>query len=188
MSARQTHTDAIPFEVQYAKKQTQNENSSRRRRNPSETLRMKSVVGFVDGQTTNPSLIAKNPEIQGLLASGHRLSSQEERDEYKKIVQSISPLVGEAGVSIEVFADIKYDSRGDARPGPGDVFLDSECLRQISVHSGGFASRGNVGAKRYSGQHDAVLFAGTSGCGICRNQGTQRTGVRIASIAICRQA
>jgi transaldolase len=51
---------------------------------PSETLRMKSLVGFVDGQTTNPSLIAKNPEIQGLLASGHRLSSQEERDEYKK--------------------------------------------------------------------------------------------------------
>jgi len=40
------------------------------------------------------------------LASGHRLSSQEEKDEYKKIVQSISPLVGDAGVSIEVFADL----------------------------------------------------------------------------------
>jgi transaldolase len=73
---------------------------------PSETLRMKSLIGFVDGQTTNPSLIAKNPEIQQLLASGHRLSSQEEKDEYKKIVQSISPLVGSAGVSIEVFADL----------------------------------------------------------------------------------
>jgi len=34
------------------------------------------------------------------------LSSQEENDEYKKIVQSISPLVGDAGVSIEVFADL----------------------------------------------------------------------------------
>jgi transaldolase len=73
---------------------------------PSETLRMKSLIGFVDGQTTNPSLIAKNPEIQRLIASGHRLSSQEEKDEYKKIVQSISPLVGDAGVSIEVFADL----------------------------------------------------------------------------------
>ena len=73
---------------------------------PSETLRMKSLIGFVDGQTTNPSLIAKNPEIQRLIASGHRLSSQEEKDEYKKIVQSISPLVGDAGVSIEVFADV----------------------------------------------------------------------------------
>jgi transaldolase len=73
---------------------------------PTETLRIKRLVGFVDGQTTNPSLIAKNPEIQRLLASGHRLSSQEEKDEYKKIVQTISPLVGDAGVSIEVFADL----------------------------------------------------------------------------------
>jgi transaldolase len=64
------------------------------------------LIGFVDGQTTNPSLIAKNPEIQHLLASGHRLSPQEEKDEYRKIVQSISPLVGDAGVSIEVFADL----------------------------------------------------------------------------------
>ncbi len=73
---------------------------------PSETLRIKSLIGFVDGQTTNPSLIAKNPEIQRLIASGHKLSSQEEQNEYKKIVQSISPLVGDAGVSIEVFADL----------------------------------------------------------------------------------
>jgi transaldolase len=73
---------------------------------PEETLRVKRLIGFVDGQTTNPSLIAKNPEVRELIASGHQLSSQQERDEYKKIVQTISPLVGEAGVSIEVFADI----------------------------------------------------------------------------------
>jgi transaldolase len=34
------------------------------------------------------------------------LSPQEEKDKYKKIVRAISPLVGEAGVSIEVFADV----------------------------------------------------------------------------------
>ncbi len=73
---------------------------------PSETLRIKSLIGFVDGQTTNPSLIAKNPEINRLVASGHTLSSEEEKGEYKKIVQSISSLVGDAGVSIEVFADL----------------------------------------------------------------------------------
>lgn len=73
---------------------------------PNETLRVKVLIGFVDGQTTNPSLVAKNPDIKRLIASGRRLSSQEERNEYKKIVQSISPLVGDAGVSIEVFADI----------------------------------------------------------------------------------
>jgi transaldolase len=73
---------------------------------PEETLRVKELIGFVDGQTTNPSLIAKNPEIRQLIASGHTLSPQEEKDEYKKIVRAISPLVGEAGVSIEVFADV----------------------------------------------------------------------------------
>ena len=73
---------------------------------PKETLRIKNLIGFVDGQTTNPSLIAKNPEIQQLVTSGRTLSSEEEKSEYKKIVQSISPVVGDAGVSIEVFADL----------------------------------------------------------------------------------
>ena len=73
---------------------------------PEETLRVKKLIGFVDGQTTNPSLIAKNPEIRKRIASGHTLSPQEEKDEYRTIVQAISPLVGDAGVSIEVFADL----------------------------------------------------------------------------------
>jgi len=73
---------------------------------PAETTRIKELLGFVDGQTTNPSLIAKNPEIRKLLASGRRLTRQEENDQYRNIVRSISPLVGDAGVSIEVFADL----------------------------------------------------------------------------------
>ena len=72
---------------------------------PQETVRIKELLGFVDGQTTNPSLIAKNPHIKELIASGHKLSSREEMDEYNKIVRTISPLVGDAGVSIEVFSD-----------------------------------------------------------------------------------
>jgi len=73
---------------------------------PDETLRVKKLLGFVDGQTTNPSLVAKNPEIQQRIASGKSLTSQEEEDEYRKIVQTISSFVGDAGVSIEVFADL----------------------------------------------------------------------------------
>src|SRR5437868_12914977 len=73
---------------------------------PNQTLQIKKLIGVVDGQTTNPSLIAKNPEVQQLLASGHRLTTEEQKGEYKKIVQRISPLVGTAGVSIEVFADL----------------------------------------------------------------------------------
>ena len=74
---------------------------------PQDTRQVKELLGFVDGQTTNPSLIAKNPHIKELIASGHKLSGREEMEEYKKIVQTISPLVGDAGVSIEVFSDEK---------------------------------------------------------------------------------
>ena len=73
---------------------------------PDETLRVKKLLGFVDGQTTNPSLIAKNPEVRQLVAAGHKLTEKEENEEYRRIVQQISPLVGDAGVSIEVFADL----------------------------------------------------------------------------------
>jgi transaldolase len=54
-----------------------------------ETLRIKSLLGFVNGQTTNPSLIAKNPQIQQLIASGHTLTAEEEKNEYR---QHLSPL------------------------------------------------------------------------------------------------
>lgn len=73
---------------------------------PADTNKIKALLGYVDGQTTNPSLIAKNPDIRKLIASGRRLSRQEENQQYKHIVQQISPLVGDAGVSIEVFADL----------------------------------------------------------------------------------
>ncbi len=72
---------------------------------PAETISIKEMIGFVDGQTTNPTLIARNPEIAAMVASGHKLTKEEEDEHYKKIVQSISPLVGGAGVSIEVFSD-----------------------------------------------------------------------------------
>jgi len=74
---------------------------------PQQTAEVKQALGIVDGQTTNPSLVAKNPEIRELISSGRRLTPQEETAEYRKIVRAISPLVGEAGVSIEVFADLR---------------------------------------------------------------------------------
>jgi transaldolase len=72
---------------------------------PQETRQIKKLLGLVDGQTTNPSLIANNPEIKELLAAGRKLSEEEELAEYRKIVREISPLVGDCGVSIEVFSD-----------------------------------------------------------------------------------
>ena len=91
---------------------------------PKETERLKVLMGFVDGQTTNPSLISKNPVIQAQVASGQKLSLEEQTQEYKKIVQTISPLVGEAGVSIEVFSDLKT--------------VRSRCLCRARICSPGF--------------------------------------------------
>ena len=71
---------------------------------PGETMRIRGLLGFLDGQTTNPTFVAKNPDVQRRTASGRKLSWNEQKNEYKKIVQQISPLVGEAGVSIRAIA------------------------------------------------------------------------------------
>lgn len=40
---------------------------------PEETQRVKAALGFLDGQTTNPTHIAKNPEIQRRIVSATNL-------------------------------------------------------------------------------------------------------------------
>lgn len=77
---------------------------------PEETRRIKSLIGAVDGQTTNPGLIMKNPEVRRRIVAGHKFSLEEHRAEYKKIARQFSPLVGEAGVSLGVFANLRTTS------------------------------------------------------------------------------
>jgi len=138
---------------------------------PQETLHVKDLLGVVDGQTTNPSLIAKNPHIKELLASGFKLSNKQEMNEYKKIVQEISPLVGDAGVSIEVFADEKTTAEEMLSQGR-EMFTwipnayvkypcTSEGLRaaQMSVEQG---MRVNM-TLCFSQQQAAAVYAATKG-------------------------
>jgi transaldolase len=113
---------------------------------PDETLKVKSLIGFVDGQTTNPSLIAKNPEIQRRIASGNKLSPEEEKEEYKKIVQKISPLVGDAGVSIEVFSDLDTTAEQMLAQGE-DMFswIPNAYIKYPCTHEGLRAAEISVG-------------------------------------------
>lgn len=67
---------------------------------PEETREAIKVLGFLDGQTTNPSLIAKNPET-----AGKKFSKPEIFAFYKKVVQEVSALIPNGSVSIEVYAD-----------------------------------------------------------------------------------
>src|SRR3989344_4919947 len=72
---------------------------------PNETRRALEELGFLDGQTTNPSLIAKNPDIQKRRAAGEVLTNDEVYSFYEGIVKEISSLIPEGSVSIEVYAD-----------------------------------------------------------------------------------
>ena len=64
-----------------------------------------SILGFLDGQTTNPSLIAKSPGAMERLERGKKFSKEELLSFYKETVQRISSLVPQGSVSVEVYAD-----------------------------------------------------------------------------------
>ncbi len=67
---------------------------------PAETEEALKLLGSLDGQTTNPSLVAKNPET-----AGKKFSNSELLEFYKGIVQKVSSLIPQGSVSIEVYAD-----------------------------------------------------------------------------------
>ncbi len=69
-----------------------------------ETTQAVKLLGFIDGQTTNPSLVAKNPEIEKFIASGKRFQKDALLKEYRKIVQSVAK-VTKGPCSIEVYAN-----------------------------------------------------------------------------------
>lgn len=71
-----------------------------------EATRLLNEAGYagLDGQTTNPSLVAKNPEIAARIAGGEKLTQEELLAKYKDIVQEIEKNAPGA-ISIEVYAD-----------------------------------------------------------------------------------
>jgi transaldolase len=98
------------------------------------------------------------------------LSSQEENDEYKKIVQSISPLVGDAGVSIEVFADLDTKAEDMLIQGQ-EMFswIPNAYIKYPCTHEGLRAARMSVQTIRvnmtlcFSQEQAAAVYAATKG-------------------------
>lgn len=72
---------------------------------PQETKKIIEILGFLDGQTTNPTLIAKNPEAKTRLETGKKFSAKEIYDFYRRVVKEISQFIPQGSVSIEVYAD-----------------------------------------------------------------------------------
>lgn len=65
-----------------------------------ETKQTIALLGTLDGQTTNPTLIAKSPGAQGKLFTKEEIFSF-----YKSVVEQISKLIPQGSVSVEVYAD-----------------------------------------------------------------------------------
>jgi transaldolase len=72
---------------------------------PKETKEIISILGFLDGQTTNPTLVAKNPYAKERFLKGDKFTKEEIFDFYKKNIKEISELIPNGSVSVEVYAD-----------------------------------------------------------------------------------
>jgi len=72
---------------------------------PEESREVISLLGFLDGQTTNPTLISKNPKAKERLTRGQKFTQNEIFDFYRSVVKTISALIPMGSVSVEVYAD-----------------------------------------------------------------------------------
>jgi transaldolase len=71
---------------------------------PNETKEILENGLKLDGQTTNPTLVSKNPKAKDRFEAGEKFTADEIMDFYKDVVSEVSGLVPES-VSIEVYAD-----------------------------------------------------------------------------------
>lgn len=72
---------------------------------PDETRKLIDNMGFLDGQTTNPTFVSRNPEVKQRLDRGEKFTEKELLEFYRNMVTEISEMIPEGSVSIEVYAD-----------------------------------------------------------------------------------
>jgi transaldolase len=72
---------------------------------PNETKEAIKLLGFLDGQTTNPTSFVSIPNLSEKLKRNEKFTNQEILSAYKDVVKEISSLLPHASVSIEVYAD-----------------------------------------------------------------------------------
>ena len=72
---------------------------------PQETIKILEQMGFLDGQTINPTNIANNPAVKDRLGQGKKFTKDELLEFYKNVTCEISREIPDGSVSIEVYAD-----------------------------------------------------------------------------------
>lgn len=86
---------------------------------PQDTQKALDILGQLDGQTTNPSLVAKNPDIK--VKEGEMTEAQL-LDAYKNIIQDIHAKIPQGDISIEVYADA--DSSAQSMIDQAHMFIE----------------------------------------------------------------
>ncbi len=75
---------------------------------PDETKKAKGLVGHIDGQTTNPTLVARHPEAQKYIDSGKKFTHSELLKFYKEVIVEIErEIAGPISIEVEANWDTK---------------------------------------------------------------------------------
>lgn len=72
---------------------------------PAETREILSLLGYLDGQTTNPTLIAASPAAKARYQQGKALNHDDIMALYRAAAGEISSLIPAGSISLEVYAD-----------------------------------------------------------------------------------
>lgn len=78
---------------------------------PIETRETLKFLGFLDGQTTNPTLISKNTRVISKLTQGEKFTREKIYNFYKEVVKEISAVIPKGSISVEVYADKNTTAR-----------------------------------------------------------------------------
>ncbi len=112
---------------------------------PQETREAISLLGFLDGQTTNPTLISKNPQAQERLLRGEKFSEEEIYDFYRQVVSEISSLIPQGSISIEVYADLETSAEEMFNQGKKmNQWINNAWIKYPTTHKGLEAAQKSV--------------------------------------------
>lgn len=138
---------------------------------PAETRQVLDALGFLDGQTTNPSLLAKNPEAQAHRAEGRKFSQSTIDGFYRTVCRTLSDMLPGGSISIEVYADATTPAGEMVRQAREfDTWIPNAHIKLPTTSAGLEAARVLVDEGRrvnmtlvFSQEQAAAVYAATAG-------------------------
>lgn len=138
---------------------------------PAETKQILGLLGFLDGQTTNPTLVAKNPHARERFERGEKFTESEIYDFYKQVIQDISALIPNGSVSIEVYADEHTTAEAMFKQGQEmNTWIPNAHIKYPTIPAGLAAAEQSIAAGMrvnmtlcFSQEQAAAVYAATRG-------------------------